>query len=695
MPRLATMGAASARALGFLRTAIASAVDQYFNLTTLLLPGNGTNGAQNNTFRDSSINNFSLTRNPSTGPNAPTQGTFSPFSQTGWSNFFVSSSSSNLSAVTGADTSPGTGDFCAELWYYTTTTGAQAGLFGNLESNTDTQWGILLIQTANLVRFQGWNTTFVSGTEPAKNAWNHVAVCRSGSTMSMFINGTRAGTATVTNNFSATTNIRVGGPNGVANFDGYISNARFVKGSSVYDPSQTSITVPTSPLTNITNTKFLTSQSNRFVDNSTANSGSGYTITPSGTPSVQAFSPFAPTAAYDAATVGGSGYFDGTDDYLRNSSLSPALSLGSSDFCIEAWGYWTSFNEGLYGSPLISFGASPGQLMIRANKTSGASTSVNYYINNNGIFIPSAGFSSGVSGGTIYLNTWNHIALTRQGSTFRLFVNGALVNTQTDSTSYGAAYTNVNIGSDTDPNAGRLTGYMTGARVVTGSPVYTAAFTPPTAPPTAISGTYLLANFTNAGITDATAKNAFETVGNAQISTTQSKFGGSSMYFDGTGDYLRTPYSKQWALGGDFTIEFWINYSAHGNYGGIVSCANSNTSNAPTAGWAVVFYATTNNLYFETQGGFSIQSSSSISTNTWTHCAVVRSGSTITMYIGGTSVGSGTSSAVFDSGSDPLLVGVERGFSGTIAGYIDDLRISRYARYTSAFTPPTAAFPLQ
>ena len=53
--------------------------DPYFEYTTLLLPGNGTNGAQNNTFLDSSANNFTITRNGNT-----TQGTFSPFSQTGW-----------------------------------------------------------------------------------------------------------------------------------------------------------------------------------------------------------------------------------------------------------------------------------------------------------------------------------------------------------------------------------------------------------------------------------------------------------------------------------------------------------------------------------------------------------------------------------------------------------------------------------
>ena len=58
MGLLSTIGAASARAYGFTRSAIAAAVDAYFNRVTLLLPGNGTNGAQNNTFLDSSSNNL-------------------------------------------------------------------------------------------------------------------------------------------------------------------------------------------------------------------------------------------------------------------------------------------------------------------------------------------------------------------------------------------------------------------------------------------------------------------------------------------------------------------------------------------------------------------------------------------------------------------------------------------------------------
>ena len=97
--------------------------DAYFNLVTLLLPGNGTNGAQNNTFLDSSSNNFSITRNGNT-----TQGTFSPFSQTGWGNYF--DTSSWLTIASNAAFNVFNGDMTIECWFYATNlTGRSEHLF--------------------------------------------------------------------------------------------------------------------------------------------------------------------------------------------------------------------------------------------------------------------------------------------------------------------------------------------------------------------------------------------------------------------------------------------------------------------------------------------------------------------------------------------------------------------------------------
>ena len=99
--------------------AAAAITDAFFNLTTLLLNTSSTNGAQNNTFLDSSTNNFTITRNGNT-----TQGTFTPFSQTGWSNYF-NGSNSYMTLGGAASLALSSGDFEISLFAYWNSVGTQ------------------------------------------------------------------------------------------------------------------------------------------------------------------------------------------------------------------------------------------------------------------------------------------------------------------------------------------------------------------------------------------------------------------------------------------------------------------------------------------------------------------------------------------------------------------------------------------
>ena len=80
------------------------------------------------------------------------------------------------------------------------------------------------------------------------------------------------------------------------------------------------------------------------------------------------------------------------------------------------------------------------------------------------------------------------------------------------------------------------------------------------------------------------------------------------------------------------------------------------------------------------------------------HIAVTRSGSIIRLFKDGTQVGStGTFTSMY-SGTSPVYVGRFMDYnniSHDLSGYMDDLRITRYARYTANFTAPTAALPTQ
>ena len=219
--------------------------DEYFEYVTMLLPGNGTNGAQNNTFLDSSTNNFSITRNGNT-----TQGTFAPYGAN-WSNYF-DGTDDQLVAPDNSAFAFGTGDFTIEAWFYKIANATESTILTNLASSSDNNEALwLYINNNNAVATSTWFTNLSTSASNAvtNNTWIHVAWCRSGTNTSVWVNGTRVSNYTLSNNLSRTTGYRVGAYNNGStisgDFSGYISNARVVKGTAVYDPSQTTITVPT------------------------------------------------------------------------------------------------------------------------------------------------------------------------------------------------------------------------------------------------------------------------------------------------------------------------------------------------------------------------------------------------------------------------------------------------------------------
>jgi len=653
-----------------------STSDTYFNYTTLLLPGDGTNGAQNNTFLDSSSSPLTITRNGDT-----TQGTFSPFSQTGWSLGGCTGSSDYLQMGSSAALQLGTGDFTVECWAYFTTVGSSGGSENVIMDvrPTGTNGAYFNFGLSNQTVYWDNGTGSFTTSTVSLNTWLHIAIVRNSGTTSIYINGTSLASTSDSVNYSCGSTNRIANlsyfSSGDRQFNGNISNLRIVKGTAVYTAA---FTPPTGPLTAISGTTLLTLQSNRWIDNSS----SALPISVNGAPTVQAFSPFNPTAAYSAATVGGSGYFDGSGDYLTVPD-NAAFTLGSGDFTIECWAYWTGSGQ----QRIIAQADSSGNNVSFVLGTTSANKAI-------GRVLVSTTAYDATSSADLVVNQWNHIAFVRNGSTLRLYINGVQDGTNgTISTQsvFDSSY-QVGIGRPGELNAEYFKGYVASLRFVKGTCVYPSGttFTPPTAPLTAITNTSLLLNFTNAGIIDSTAKNDLVTVGNAQISTTQSKFGGASMYFDGTGDYLIMPTAESIKVGGgDFTIEFWLYWAS--SLTPSVYWASSTSSILITdsaATYAVICSST------DTASGYSklIDAPSSLSANTWGHVAVVRSSGTTKIYLNG-AVGGNTSSI---TGSfDCAYIGYQKNGGRALNGYIDDLRITKgIARYTSSFTPPSAAFLL-
>jgi len=646
--------------------------DPFFNQTTLLLHGDGTNGAQNNTFLDGSTNNFTITRNGNT-----TQGTFSPFSVGAgeWSNYMTSTTQWLSIANTTALDLPG--DFTIEAWVFCDST---ANRSHQIVGKFDTLAYAWLIgvnpSTGSFFLVYGNSGSYVGevgfGSVFTPNQWVHVAVTRSGSTVRGFVNGVQQGSnQTITSNLSATATTFIGRDDTTTrNFSGHISNLRVVKGTAVYTAN---FTPSTTPLTAITNTSLLTCQSNRFVDNST----NAFAITRNGDVRVTPFSPFAPSAAYSASTNGGSGYFDGSGDYLSFTEFSSAT-----DFTCECW---------FYRGPDVA----ARHTLFGGNRTVSNSRNCQLAVSNGGaimVILNDAVVTNfnDVGGNVVPRDSWNHIVYVRSSTTISVFVNGSRIATGTSS----ATLYVTQVGAYIDAlGASVSNGYISNARV-TNTAVYDPSqttLTVPTAPVTAISGTSLLLNFTNAGIFDNTGKNNLETVGNAQIDTTTKKYGTGSMEFDGTGDWLLMANTPDQQLGaGNFTIEFWV-YLATGDIGSARGLVAKGTS---TTGFLVSLDSSQKVVFTFTTS--TITSSGAITTNAWNHIAVVREGTgsnQTKIYIGGTNDGTGTVSTDFNQTS-VMYVGCNRTAGDPMKGFIDDLRITKgVARYTAAFTPPTAAFP--
>jgi hypothetical protein len=644
---------------------VAVSGEPYFMYNSLLLTGNGSNNATNNTFVDSSTNNFAITRNGNA-----TQGSFSPYGAN-WSNYF-DGTGDDLRIPTNAGFGLGTGDFTFEAWIYPLNwTNAAVPFYVSIGTG-----GLWIGKNGSnfVVRAYGVADQLVCATLPTANSWTHVVAVRSaaGATaLSLYFNGTRVATTTNGYNFTSQA-VSIGSDADVspAYYTGYISNLRLVKGTAVYNPTLSTLTVPTTPLTAVSGTSLLTCQSNRFIDTSTTASA----ITRNGDVSVQRFSPFSPGASYSASTTGGSAYFDGSGDYLGVANTVNA----TGDFTVEFWMYATGFGSNSYGT-VIGASAASASNVFQFQIYSATPNKILGYV---GAAAGAGNLSPTLS--QPILNRWIHFAIVRSGSTITMYENGVSAATLTMSNTINFA-TSMQIGADGSANYS-FQGYISDLRLVVGTAVYTSNFTPNTAPLTAIANTKVLTNFTNAGIIDSTMINNIETVGDAKISTAQSKFGSSSMYFDGTGDYLSIPSSPSYSFGtGDFTVECWAYFISlnPGNYAPVF--ANSYLFYVGSGGGVLVFNGTAD---------VATGSNNDVVINTWTHLAYVRSGTTLKVYVNGVVKATATVSGSIDTGS-PNKIGYWSG-SVYLNGYIDDLRVTKgYARYTANFTPPTSALLTQ
>jgi hypothetical protein len=645
--------------------AVSPEKDAYINSVTLLVNRSGTNGGQNNTFIDSSANNATVTRYGNV-----TQGAFTPYLDK-YSTYFGSGNS--LSVPYSSNLLLNASDCTVEGWFYLESAPANgdgnAQVFvcqgiGSYQYNQDDHNWLIFADGTNLYWGHNPTTATISISALPIRQWFHLACTMTSANVGkIYINNVQqvstSSLTAISSSVSYSTVVgkfATGTTNGTYSYlTGYAFGVRVIKGTAL-----TSFDLTAAP-TAITNTQLLICKSNRFIDLSANN----FTVAATGTPSIKHYNPFAPLSAYSTSSHGGSGYYDGTGDYITLPSTAN-YAVGSV-FTVEAWIYpigaptGAPIIGGTVGSDFWDFSFNSSNT-IRLHIVSGATL-----LTSN---VPDA----------VILNTWNHVVLVRSGTGTNqtsIFLNGIRVANGTVTEAFTTSQ-NLQVGVLSGPY---YTGYIGDVRVVKGTAVYDPSLTTltvPTTPLTDITNTVLLLKYINAGIVDRSTNSVLETVGNAQISN-------GFVLLDGTGDYVISPTTIPGFGSGNFTVEVICTLTS------LTAASFMFLSTRPIAGNSATSWGlggdNTGQIFLYSNAYIVQSSAGAITTGTQYHIAVCRSGTSLKLFLNGTQVGTtATNSQVF--GTSTICLGANLDGSETMNGTVIG-RVTNYARYTINFTSPT------
>ena len=635
---------------------------------------------------DSSVNNFEITP---TGDVKPS--TFNPYLSSWSVQFDGNGDYLTLPNSTAFDLSSRT--FTIEAWVYQRKN-TDAAVYSYIVDKRDRAgtgggtWGFLL-DSGKPALMYGSGMAQVNGTTAIPlNTWTHIAASVNLGTVKIFINGVETYTTTGLTFPAGTAELWIGRPNEYPNyFDGYISNLRIVKGTSLYNSN---FTPSTSPLTVVPGTILLTCQDSKFVDNSP----NRFTVSKVGDSQITPFNPF--TTDTISTPITHSVYFNGTTDYL----ISPTVADPTGNFTIEFWWNPTS----LSGTQGVFTKGAGIQIYSKGNTIYAAFSANN-----------SLTYFAHVAFGSLTSNNWNHIAVVKNGTSYTGYLNGVGVSLVTTSILPNTGGTPCVIGAYSNGSSTSYfsTGYISNVRYVTTTAIYTSNFTPSTVPLTAISGTSLLTCQDSTLIDNSTNAFTITSVGKAQPSpinpfgATTSSYSPtyssaltapntSSAYFGGSGYYLSVPSSTAFALGTSYTIELWhyrTGTASAGSYISVMQLVNTQPYGSQLTGFMLTYDGGGVFNFRDSTGSIILSySSTNLALNTWYHVAIVRNGSgtnNMTMYINGVGVVSGTSSGT-QAKAVPVYIGGDSNGNCSFPGYISNFRIVKgTAVYTANFTPST------
>jgi len=692
-----------------------------FNYVVALLHADGTNGQTNFPITDTANTPLSLSGS-ATNTNPFTQGTFNPF-KSAYSVDCQSSQSPIFTIPANAALAMGAGNFTIECWVNLYSTASTKCII-DMYDTTSTRLGLRINNSNQVFLSTGASlgTPIVTSTTTLSlNTWTHIAVVRSGTgtdDVKIYINGiVDASTGTSATSFTNTsyTYLCGQGPTPSFYFDGLISQLRVVKGVAVYTGN---FTVPTSVLnaTQSANpyggsntaaitgsqTSLLTFVRPYFVDLS-ANALSIYRGTAGANnvayPWFTAQSPIpnatisAPTTAvaWSAASFGGSfGNARVSQGNTCVTNSTTALALGNTgNFTIEFWMYSVSSNTR--------------QDFIDINRANNAAR-IDIYIHpttlcmnvyqNGDIFTQTTAAKA-----VALVGTWSHIAMTRSGTTASLYWNGNRIASSTTAMNLGTTGVDAYIsGPDGD-----IDSMLAGVRIIKGTALYAGTtYTVPTTPFTSTgTQTSMLINAgTSVPLIDYSMNQSFyATNSTVQVSTSIYKYGTSSLRTTGAFPLLSQGGQNPAITfrNGDFTVEGWFYANSGIVTKGLFQIAFTVSGTGAGQTGLALIYGTSGDLILYYGAASAVTGTAgTVTTGSWIHFAVVRSGTgtnNLKVYINGQADSALTVTDSYDYPSSFLTINTANNNSNIWTGYTDEWRISKYAVYTTNFTPPTSAFP--
>ena len=551
-----------------------SATPATAGVTVLTLSGEGPSNQHNRSFIDSSLATNIIATN-----GMPVQGSFSPYSSNGGSAYFSGVTTDYLFVP--KTVLPNTSStWTIECWVYITTLQAINPVC--CVSDLMVFW-VSQTQIGLSWRTTAWNTHTANFTFNT-NTWYHVSVSRSGSVIRLSVNGNLLAVTSsgpIGNGLEggqATPNLYIGAFDNFpfsgtidACLNGYISDLR-ITNNAIYPAN---FSVPTSPLTNTTNgggggtapTAGQVTLLCNFTNSGVIDSTKRHNLNTIGDAKISTL-----IRRCDNSSIS----FDGTGDYLKIPNSSD-FAFGTGDFTVEAWVYPTGTTG--YKSIFSTRSAvitTPTSFVVGLNT---GNTSAYWYAN---------GFLL-VNTQNISLNTWAHVAVSRQGTTLRLFVNGALVSFASNSDNLTSTLGTVGANADgSEP----FIGYMDNLKIVKGAALYTTTFTPIDCP------VYDLAPFYS-------ASHAWW------------------LYNPGPTAYPTWFYYAPLSPSIDATLEFW--YYPTTTVTSDTSLFGSTAANSTGYAPFVLYQTSVNNIkfYYWTGTSNTVTVPSTLSINAWNHIAIV------------------------------------------------------------------------